>query len=76
MKSNLHTEDLHTEFRLRLIDVDKKLKQAYNIIPEVTGPMEDKIEEINEFEDDHPWLTVESDLDEEVVFALDELRFA
>lgn len=27
-----------------------------------------------ELETDHPWLTIESDLEEEVVFALDELR--
>ena len=32
------------------------------------------MEENQEYETDHPWLTVESDLDEEVVFALDELR--
>ena len=30
--------------------------------------------EEKEFEVDHPWLTIECDLDEEVVFALDELR--
>lgn len=26
------------------------------------------------FEQDHPWLEAETDLDEEIVFALDELR--
>ena len=32
------------------------------------------MEETERLESDHPWLTIESDLDEEVVFALDELR--